>query len=185
MALQITFSAYLPHVLARRERVTFDQAVREHQDELYGVALRILGDRDAAQDATSRALLKAFRSWARYAQSRPVRHWLLRIAANEAISIGRERTRERDRRTSADDAVDAPDRAPLPDERAVAREDRERVRAAVAALPELYRVPIVLRYFSDLANDEIAAITGRPAATIGVQLLRARLMLRAALQVQP
>ena len=92
---------------------------------------------------------------------------------------------ERDRRSSADDAVDAPDRAPLPDERAVAREDRERVRAAVAALPELYRVPIVLRYFSDLANDEIAAITGRPAATIGVQLLRARLMLRAALQVQP
>src|SRR5207302_11253011 len=175
-------SAFLPRALARPRVVTFEEAVRQNQDELYGVALRILGDHAAAQDATSRALLKAFRSWARYDQERPVRHWLLRIAANEAISIGRERTRERDRRTSADDAVDAPDRAPLPDERAVAREDRERVRAAVAALPELYRVPVVLRYFSDLTLDEIATVTGRPAATIGVQLLRARLMLRAALE---
>ena len=182
MALHTTFSAFLPRALARADRMTFDEAVREHQNELYGVALRILGDRDAAQDATSRALLKAFRAWDRYDQVRPVRHWLLRIAANEAISIGRERTRDRDRRTSADDALATADRAPSPDDRAVAREDRERVRAAVAALPDLYRVPVVLRDFSDLTLDEIATVTGRPAATIGVQLLRARVMLRAALE---
>ena len=184
MALHTTFSAFLPRALVRPRLVTFDEAVRGNQDELYGVALRILGDRDAAQDATSRALLKAFRSWASYDQDRPVHHWLLRIAANEAISIGRERTRDREHRTSADDAIEAADRAPLPDERAVAREERQRVRAAVAALPELYRVPVVLRYFSDLTNDEIATVTGRPAATIGVQLLRARLMLRASLEGQ-
>ena len=182
MALHTTFSAFLPHALARADRMTFDEAVRQNQDELYGVALRILGDRDAAQDATSRALLKAFLAWDRYDQTRPVRHWLLRIAANEAISIGRERTRDRARRTSADDALATADRAPSPDDRAVAREDRERVRAAVATLPDLYRVPVVLRYFSDLTLDEIATVTGRPAATIGVQLLRARLRLRAALE---
>jgi RNA polymerase sigma-70 factor (ECF subfamily) len=183
MALQTSLSALLPRAFARIGRVTFADAVREHQDELYGVALRILGDRDAAHDATSRALLKAFRSWARYDQTRPVRHWLLRIAANEAISIGRERTRDRDRSTSADDATAMPDRTPLPDESAVAREERDRVRAAVARLPERYRVPIVLRYFSELSLDEIAAVTGRPASTLGVQLLRARAMLRTALEV--
>ena len=85
MALHTTFSAFLPRALARADRMTFDEAVRQNQDELYGVALRILGDRDAAQDATSRALLKAFRAWDRYDQVRPVRHWLLRIAANEAL----------------------------------------------------------------------------------------------------
>ena len=169
-----------PFVAARR--VTFDEAVREHQDELYGVALRILGDRDAAQDATSRALLKAFRSWSRYDQERPVRHWLLRIAANEAISIGRERSRDLSHRVPSDEAEARPDRAPLPDESVVAREERERVRRAVAALPELYRVPVVLRYFSDLTLEEIATVTGRPAATVGVQLLRARAMLRGALE---
>ena len=165
--------------------MTFAEAVREHQDELYGVALRILGDPDAAQDATSRALLKAFRSWASYDQTRPVRHWMLRIAANEAISIGRERARDRERRASADDAMQMPDRTPLPDESLVSREDRERVRAAVASLPELYRVPIVLRYFSELSIEEIAAVTGRRATTLGVQLLRARGLLRAALEAEP
>src|SRR5947207_4117580 len=141
MALHTTFSAFLPRALARADRMTFDEAVREHQNELYGVALRILGDRDAAQDATSRALLKAFRAWDRYDQVRPVRHWLLRIAANEAISIARERTRDRDRRTSADDALEMPDRAPLPDDRLVAREARDPVRRAAARLPALDRVP--------------------------------------------
>jgi RNA polymerase sigma-70 factor (ECF subfamily) len=182
MALHTSLSALASRAFARMDRVTFAEAVRDHQDELYGVALRILGDRDAAQDATSRALLKAFRSWASYDQTRPVRHWLLRIAANEAISIGRERTRDRERRTSADDAISVRDRTPLPDETAMAREERERVRLAVAGLPELYRVPVVLRYFSELSIDEIAAVTGRPASTLGVQLLRARAMLRTALE---
>ena len=182
MALHTAFSALQTRPFVAVRRVTFDEAVREHQDELYGVALRILGDRDAAQDATSRALLKAFRSWSRYDQERPVRHWLLRIAANEALSIARERSRDLARRAPGDDALDRPDHAPLPDESALAREERERVRRAVAGLPELYRVPVVLRYFSDLTLDEIAAVTGRPAATIGVQLLRARGMLRVALE---
>jgi len=182
MALHTTFSLLQARPFAGTRRVTFDEAVRDHQGELYGVALRILGDRDAAQDATSRALLKAFRSWARYDQTRPVRHWLLRIAANEAISIARARARDRAQRASDAEALDRPDRAPLPDESAVAREDRERVRRAVAGLPELYRVPVVLRYFSELTLDEIATVTGRPASTVGVQLLRARAILRTALE---
>lgn len=182
MALHTSLSALLPRALARTTRVSLADAVRDHQDELYGVALRILGDADAARDATSRALLKAFRAWDRYDQTRPVRHWLLRIAANEAISIGRERSRDRARRAAADEALEMPDRAPLPDETALAREQRDRVRAAVAALPEHYRVPVVLRYFSDLSLDEIASVTGRPATTIGVQLLRARAMLRTTLE---
>jgi RNA polymerase sigma-70 factor (ECF subfamily) len=183
MTLDTALSAFLPRAFARLDRVTFAEAVQQHQDELYGVALRILGDRDAAQDATSRALMKAYRSWERYDQTRPVRHWLLRIAANEAISIGRERTRDRDRRASADDALEMPDQGPLPDERLVAREERERVRRAVAGLPELYRVPVVLRYFSELSVDEIAAVIGRPSSTVGVQLLRARALRRTALAV--
>ena len=75
-----------------------------------------------------------------------------------------------------------PDRAPSPDETAVAREERERVRRAVAGLPELYRVPVVLRYFSELSVEEIAAVTGRPSSTVGVQLLRGRALLRSTLE---
>ena len=182
MTTHASLAALFPAAFVRAGRVTFADAVRENQDEVYGVALRILGDPDAAREAASSAFLKAYRSWARYDQTRPVRHWLLRIAANEAISVGRSRTRERARTTNVDDAVAVADPDLTPDLALVAREERDRVRAAVAGLPELYRVPVVLRYFSELSVEEIAAVTGRPAATIGVQLLRARALLRTHLE---
>ncbi|MBI2773871.1 MAG: sigma-70 family RNA polymerase sigma factor [Chloroflexi bacterium] len=157
--------------------------VHEHQDEVFGIALRMLGDRDAANDVTSIVFLKAYRAFGRYDQSRPARHWLLRIAVNECISAGRARTREQAHRAGPDDALSVADRAPLPDEATIAREDRARVRHAVADLAEPYRTVTVLRYFSGLTIDEIAAVTGRPSSTIGVQLLRARALLRRSLEV--
>jgi RNA polymerase sigma-70 factor (ECF subfamily) len=181
MATHASLAALFP-ALVRTARVTFADAVRDHQDEVYGVALRILGDRDAAREAASAAFLKAYRSWDHYDQTRPVRHWLLRIAANEAISIGRSRTRERARTASVDEAGGVADPAQTPEGALVAREERDRVRSAVAGLPELYRVPVVLRYFSELSVDEIATVTGRPASTVGVQLLRARALLRSSLE---
>src|SRR5712692_10803945 len=78
--------------------VTFAEGVREHQDEVYGVALRITGDRDAALDVASSTFLKAYRAFDRYDQGRPLRHWLLRIATNEAITYVRKRGRELRRR---------------------------------------------------------------------------------------
>lgn len=185
MTAHASLAALLPAAFARAARVTFADAVREHQDEVYGVALRILGDPDAAREAASSAFLKAYRSWDRYDQTRPVRHWLLRIAANEAISVGRARTRDRARTTVVDEAFGVADPSETPDQAVESREERERVRAAVAGLPELYRVPVVLRYFSGLSIDEIAAVTRRPAATVGVQLLRARALLRNSLEARP
>ena len=58
---------------------------------------------------------------------------------------------------------------------------RDAIRAAVTRLPELYREVVVLRYFNELSVDEIAGVLARPSSTIGVQLLRARQLLRKAL----
>ncbi len=171
----------LPGAAARARTVTFAELVREHQDEVFGLALRMLGDRDAAMDVASTVFLKAFQAFDRYEQSRPARHWLIRITVNEAISAARARSRQRRHAAPADDALAVSAREAAPDEQAVDREDRERVRRAVAQLDEPYRTVTVLRYFSGLAVEEIAAVTGRPASTVGVQLLRARARLREAL----
>jgi RNA polymerase sigma-70 factor (ECF subfamily) len=162
--------------------LAFPDAVREHQDEVFGVALRITGEREAALDVTSVTFLKAYRAFDRYDASRPFRHWLLRIATNEAISHVRKRGRELRRRVDLEAAGTLPDAAAkMPDEETAAREERQRIRAAVAGLPELYRVVIVLRYFNELSIEEIAQVTGRPSSTVGVQLLRGRALLRSAL----
>ncbi|MDE3101193.1 MAG: sigma-70 family RNA polymerase sigma factor [Chloroflexota bacterium] len=181
MALARVAALAFPVARVPARSVTFAELVREHQDEVYGVALRMLGDRDAALDVASSVFLKAYRAFDRYDQSRPARHWLLRIAVNECISAGRVRTRERARRAAPEEADCVVDPQPLPDEEALRGEERERIRAAVAALPELYRGPVVLRYFSGLSVDEVAQLLGRPAPTVGVQLLRARALLRRSL----
>src|SRR6267378_4499945 len=177
VALQLGFP-----LTATATPVTFADGVREHQDEVYGVALRITGDREAALDVASSTFLKAYRAFDRYDQTRPLRHWLLRIATNEAITYVRKRGRELRRRVDVEQATTFADPMALPDAESVAREDRARIRAAVSVLPELYRVVIVLRYFNDLSVDEIAHVTKRPASTVGVQLLRGRALLRGALE---
>lgn len=164
-----------------RGAMTFEDVVREHEAAVYGAALRILGDRDAALDAASRTFLKAYRSIASYDPSRPIKHWLLRIAVNEAISIGRARTRERARSAPETDAAQVPATAQSPEAQALDRESRDGIRAAVAALPDLYREVVVLRYFNELSVDEVAAVLGRSSSTVGVQLLRARQLLRKAM----
>ena len=183
MAASVALRLDLP-VTRLASPVTFADGVREHQDEVYGVALRITGDREAALDVASSTFLKAYRAFDRYDQSRPLRYWLLRIATNEAISYVRKRGRELRRRVDVEEATALPDSSAAPDAESVAREDRERIRAAVSLLPELYRVVIVLRYFNDLDVDEISQVTGRPASTVGVQLLRGRALLRRALEGQ-
>jgi len=169
-------------VTATGPSVTFADGVRQHQDEVYGVALRITGDREAALDVASSTFLKAYRAFDRYDQTRPLRHWLLRIATNEAITYVRKRGRELRRRVEVEHASSIADPTPSPDTESVAREDRARIRAAVSLLPELYRVVIVLRYFNELSVEEIAQVTGRPASTVGVQLLRGRTLLRSYLE---
>jgi len=161
--------------------VTFEDVVREHQDSVYGAALRILGDRDAALDAANQTFMKAYRSRASYDPSRPIKHWLLRIAVNEAITIGRARTRERARHAPESDAAALPDRAATPEAETLGRESREDIRAAVARLPDRYREVVVLRYFNELSVDEVADVLGRSSSTVGVQLLRGRQLLRKAL----
>lgn len=177
VALQLGFP-----VTAAARPVTFADGVKEHQDEVYGVALRITGDREAALDVASSTFLKAYKAFDRYDQARPLRHWLLRIATNEAITYIRKRGRELRRRVDVAEASTIADPTAAPDAESVAREERARIRAAVSLLPELYRVVIVLRYFNELSIEEIAQVTGRPASTVGVQLLRGRALLRTALE---
>jgi len=184
MAASVALRIDFPVTVAVTPR-TFAEAVREHQDEVYGAALRITGDREAALDVTSNTFLKAYRAFDRYDPARPLRHWLLRIATNEAISHVRTRGRERNRRVDVEQAGTVADSAATPELESVAREDRARIRAAVTGLPELYRVVIVLRYFNELSVDEIAHVTGRRASTVGVQLLRGRALLRQALEARP
>src|SRR5256885_16469307 len=103
MAASVALRSFVPGAVRARP-VTFADAVREHQDEVYGVALRITGDRESALDVANTTFLKPFRAFDRYDPSRPIRHWLLRLATNKAISHTRRASRELRRHAHVDTA---------------------------------------------------------------------------------
>src|SRR5581483_6604973 len=68
------------------EADAFAEVVERHQGAVYGTALRLIGDRDAALEVANTAFYKAYRALDSVDLARPLRPWLLRIATNEALN---------------------------------------------------------------------------------------------------
>src|SRR5215211_4470758 len=75
------------------EADAFAEVVERHQGAVYGTALRLIGDRDAALEVANTAFYKAYRALDSVDLARPLRPWLLRIATNEALNYLRSRGR--------------------------------------------------------------------------------------------
>lgn len=155
--------------------------VERHQAVVFGTCLRLVRDADAAAELANTVFYKAYQHLASVDAERPLRPWLLRIATNESLNFVRARGRQQRQIVTGDETDQLVEAVPGPDntvDSVLGAERRAAVRAAVAALPEQYRLLIVLRFFDDLSYNEIAQQTGQSVNTVGVQLLRARQALR-------
>lgn len=176
----------LAAALARDLDAAFEPLVRAHADRCFTIALRVLGDRHDAEEVVQDALVRAYRALAGYEAARirelRIRPWLTAIVVN----LCRNRARRRRPPTTQLEGPEATARepvAPARDDPAAAAEradDRERLAALLAELPERYRVPVVLRHVADLSYEELAGALGRPQGTLRAQVHRGLAMLRAA-----
>jgi RNA polymerase sigma-70 factor (ECF subfamily) len=165
----------------------FNELVVEYQGLVYNVCYRMLGQTQAAEDATQEAFVSAWRNIATM-RGEAFRPWLLRIATN----LCRDELRRRTRRPSSslDVALEAgvpepPDADPLPEDRALNRELRAGLDAALALLPEDQRTAIVLCDVEGLDYSEIASVMKTSLGTVKSRIARGRLRLREALLRQP
>jgi RNA polymerase sigma-70 factor (ECF subfamily) len=161
--------------------------VERYQRDVFGACLRLTRDTDAALELANTVFYKAYLNLRSFDADRPLRPWLLRIATNETLNYLRGQRRDREHTVQGEEGDDLAERIPGRDDPAatvLAAERREAVRAAVAQLPEQYRLLITLRFFNDLSYAEIAEQTGLPVNTVGVQLMRARNLLRRTLAGQ-
>ncbi|HXI17043.1 MAG TPA: sigma-70 family RNA polymerase sigma factor [Chloroflexota bacterium] len=159
--------------------------VERYQTDVFGAVLRICRDRDHALELTNSIFYKAYQNFHAFDDTRPLRPWLLRIATNEALNWLRSRRREREHvldGKASEAALLSVQGGAEPEAEALQLEQRQSVRDALGRLPDHYRTVLTLRFFNDLSYAEIAEITGQEPNTVGVQLLRARSLLRAALQ---
>lgn len=132
----------------------------------FGLAYRILGDAGAAEEAVQDAFLLVWRRAETFDPERGsgVRAWLLTIVHHKAIDLRRRQGRA----TTMDDIDAAAPALAGPDVWSAVSQDleRDRVRAAVAALPNEQQQAIALAYFDGLSHREIAERTGAPLGTI-------------------
>jgi RNA polymerase sigma-70 factor (ECF subfamily) len=159
----------------------FGALVQAHQQFVYNLAWRALGDEHEAQDAAQEAFLRVWQALPNFRGQAQFRTWLYRIVTN--VCYGRL---PRLRRQLA--ALGEMEVAELPDEnqtdpgaRLEASEQRAFLWRQIEALPESYRVLVLLRYQQDLPYDEIASILSLPLGTVKTGLFRARARLRQAL----
>lgn len=177
--------------LVRRTRggdhSAFATLVEAHQSAVFGTVLRLLRDREAAADVTNRALFSAHQHLATFDDARPLRPWLLRIAANEALNELRARRRDAAHTFGGAEAeieLEQVGGAPDPGDLVSQQERGAAIRDAVGRLPEAQRVVVVLRYFADLPYADIAELTQQSVNNVGVTLLRARERLRRDLETR-
>ncbi len=163
----------------RGEREALEALLARHLDAVYALAMRILGDRDLAQDAAQDACLNALRGLSRFRGGASFRTWLLRITANAARSLGRRRGRRAEYALVDADALPAD--APDPAETLALRSEAERIERALARLPEKQRLAVTLRIHHGLSYREIAEVTGSTEGAarvnyhLGIKRLRERL----------
>ena len=165
----------------------FAALVEAHQSAVFGTVLRLVYDREVAADVSNRVFFKAYEHLAGFDESRPLRAWLLRIAANEALNELRSRRRDAAHTFGGAEAeidLEQISGAPDPGEIVSRRERGAAIREAASRLPEPQRVTVVLRYFADLAYADIAELTQQSVNNVGVTLLRARERLRRDLETR-
>jgi RNA polymerase sigma-70 factor, ECF subfamily len=166
---------------------TFEALVRGHVDRCYSIALRILGDPSDAEEVAQDALVRAYRALASYDATRirdlRLRGWLATIVAN----LARNRLRRHPLRTTPlapliDAGIEPAAGAATDPELLIHRRAHQaELAAAVLALPDRYRLPIVLRHVDDLSYDEVALALDRPVGTVKAQVHRGLALLRDAL----
>ena len=180
----------LANRLARDVDAAFPDVVAAHQDRLYTIALRLLGDRRDAEEVAQDALVRAYRAIAGYPRERIVdlrlRPWLASIAVN----LARNRRRRHDDRqppSQLEPMLDAgwdpisDDQRSAPASTADRRETQRELAAALLRLTPAVRAAIVLRHVDGLSVAEVAEALDRPEGTVKAQVHRGLRELRALL----
>jgi RNA polymerase sigma-70 factor, ECF subfamily len=140
----------------------------------FRTACLILGNRADAEEAVQEAYLRAWRFRDALTSVPSIKPWLYRVVVNSCYSKLRQEIPHRDRRASDGELTERLAATSDPAASAERSEVAETVLAALQRLPVSLRVPIVLRYYADLSERDIALAIGRRQGTVKSRLHEAR-----------
>ena len=167
--------------LRRGDADAFEALVTTYQHRVFGVALRMLGNRADAQDAAQEVFLRAYRALPDFRGAAKLSTWLYSITSR--LCLTRLGAGERRLTRQGDDTLDRlPDAGPGPAAGVLQDEREAALHRAIAELSDERRMVVILRDLEGLAYEEIAVALSLELGTVRSRLHRARLDLKEKLE---
>jgi len=164
------------------DEAAFEALVRRHQRRVFGLVLRMIGDRQEAEEVAQEAFLSLYRHGHRFRREARFSTFVYRVAANAALnrrrSLGRKRAREEALARRQDAGFDLPSSPRNPEDAASSTEVKERVEQALLELPPDLRAAVVLYDIEGQSYGDIAKALRIPEGTVKSRIHRARNALR-------
>jgi len=165
------------------EEKAFAKLMSRYKDAIYFMLLKMVNNKNDAEDLTLEAFGKAFKNLHQYSPNYAFSTWLFKIATNNCIDFLRKRrgvyvSIENNQENGDNDApIKLRSTEPDPEEKLIRIQKAILMRKIVHRLKPRYRILVELRYFREYSYEEIAKELNLPLGTVKAQLFRAREML--------
>lgn len=171
------------------DQASFGVLMSRYRDSVFFMMLKMVHNRDDAEDLTQEAFAKAFNNISNYSADFAFTTWLFRIATNNGIDYLRKKRLQvssleetQDTEEGETQQVSVKDHAPDPEESMMKTQRAQKIRTAVEGLSPKYKALVEMRYLEELTYEEISEKLDLPLGTVKAQLFRAKDMLYQALK---
>lgn len=165
------------------EEKAFAKLMSRYKDAIYFMLLKMVNNKNDAEDLTIEAFGKAFKNLHQYSPNYAFSTWLFKIATNNCIDFLRKRRgvyvsiENTQENGDNDSPIKLRSTEPDPEEKLIRIQKAILMRKIVRRLKPRYRILVELRYFREFSYEEIAKELNLPLGTVKAQLFRAREML--------
>ncbi len=166
------------------DEAAYTKLLENYRGAIYNLIYKMVRNREETEDLVQEAFMKAFKALPSFNEDYAFSTWLYKIAINNCIDHMRKKrlkTYSMNRPVQSRDGEldrEFPDTSMSPDKNILSSEKARILEAAIAELPENYRVVIILRHAEEKSYEEIAQILNLPLGTVKARIFRAREMLK-------
>ncbi len=173
----------LVQLALRGDEKAFTRLLSRYKDAIYFMLLKMVNNRNDAEDLTLEAFGKAFKNIHQYSPTYAFSTWLFKIASNNCIDFLRRRRgtyialENNNEHGPNNESLRLRSKDPDPEEKLIRQQKAILLHRVVRRLKPRYRTLVELRYFREYSYEEIARELQLPLGTVKAQLFRAREML--------
>lgn len=156
----------------------FEILVSRYKNLVYSIILRMTNNAEEANDLAQEVFIKVYRNLDKYQPDYKFSTWIMKITTNLVIDA---RRKSKPNTISVDEMLIEPSTEKGPEQGYLEQEKINEVIAALNALPDMYKVPMILFHQQGLSYQEIAEIINEPLSKVKNRIFRARKMLKESL----